>query len=256
MLWSRQNTTLHRSPLKSALETASGLIPRRELWSDQFFLHVHVSANLKSWAAMDAQDERACRVCFESHDADEDRLFRPCLCDGTQAYIHESCLAAWRESASNPSSYYECPTCRYRYQLRRIGIYHLITHHVLLALLTPLAAASMLLLVSYALKLLAMLASSAGLIQPGAYLREDHFLSLSFENVAWAFILTGLVAFGVGLEGGELAFPDYPSRSAVTLWAFIGFCYVVYRIFLKVRSGLRGLLRGAGDQVLEIKKRQ
>ncbi|GAB7330000.1 hypothetical protein MBLNU13_g01694t1 [Cladosporium sp. NU13] len=59
------------------------------------------------------------RVTYES--ADGGRLLRPCKCKGSQKYVHEECLGAWRMADPlQKRNYYECPTCRYRYQLQRL----------------------------------------------------------------------------------------------------------------------------------------
>lgn len=50
------------------------------------------------------------------------RLFRPCLCKGTQEYVHEECLAAWRHTnPDNDTNYWQCPTCQYRYNITRMS---------------------------------------------------------------------------------------------------------------------------------------
>lgn len=59
------------------------------------------------------------RVTYESEDGG--RLLRPCKCKGSQKYVHEDCLGAWRMADPlQKRNYYECPTCRYRYQLQRL----------------------------------------------------------------------------------------------------------------------------------------
>lgn len=50
------------------------------------------------------------------------RLISPCKCRGSQRYVHEGCLQAWRHA--DPSygrrNYWECPTCKYKYSLERM----------------------------------------------------------------------------------------------------------------------------------------
>ncbi|KAM0720100.1 hypothetical protein Q7P37_004236 [Cladosporium fusiforme] len=59
------------------------------------------------------------RVTYESEDGG--RLLRPCKCKGSQKYVHEECLGAWRMADPlQKRNYYECPTCRYRYHLQRL----------------------------------------------------------------------------------------------------------------------------------------
>ncbi|KAI5369326.1 Putative Zinc finger, RING-CH-type, Zinc finger, RING/FYVE/PHD-type [Septoria linicola] len=59
------------------------------------------------------------RVTYES--ADGGRLLSPCKCKGSQKYVHEECLGAWRRAdPMQTRNYWECPTCRYRYKLQRL----------------------------------------------------------------------------------------------------------------------------------------
>ena len=60
------------------------------------------------------------RVTYESPDGG--RLLRPCKCKGSQKYVHEDCLGAWRMADPlQKRNYWECPTCRYRYRLQRLN---------------------------------------------------------------------------------------------------------------------------------------
>lgn len=53
---------------------------------------------------------------------DVGRLIRPCLCKGSQKYVHEGCLAAWRlQDPTNKRNYWQCPTCKYSYRLNRMA---------------------------------------------------------------------------------------------------------------------------------------
>jgi hypothetical protein len=61
--------------------------------------------------------EQMCRICFG--DSATERLFRPCLCRGSSAYVHLSCLNAWRERPENPGALRQCSVCGYEYRLAR-----------------------------------------------------------------------------------------------------------------------------------------
>ncbi|KAF2768606.1 hypothetical protein EJ03DRAFT_246549, partial [Teratosphaeria nubilosa] len=62
------------------------------------------------------------RVTYESPCGDGGRLIRPCKCKGSQKYVHEECLAAWRkQDPLQKRNYFECPTCRYQYKLARLS---------------------------------------------------------------------------------------------------------------------------------------
>lgn len=59
------------------------------------------------------------RVTYESEE--DGRLLCPCRCKGSQKYVHEGCLNAWRRAdPTQKRNYWECPTCRYRYRLQRL----------------------------------------------------------------------------------------------------------------------------------------
>ncbi|KAL1297542.1 hypothetical protein AAFC00_006114 [Neodothiora populina] len=58
-------------------------------------------------------------VTYESEDGG--RLLRPCLCKGSQKYVHEGCLTAWRlQNPMEKRNYWQCPTCKYNYNLERM----------------------------------------------------------------------------------------------------------------------------------------
>ncbi|EMC95346.1 hypothetical protein BAUCODRAFT_60458, partial [Baudoinia panamericana UAMH 10762] len=62
------------------------------------------------------------RVTYESPPGDGGRLIRPCNCKGSQKYVHEECLGAWRrQDPLQKRNYWQCPTCRYRYHLQRLS---------------------------------------------------------------------------------------------------------------------------------------
>lgn len=61
------------------------------------------------------------RVRYVSEDPECGRLMRPCKCKGTQKYVHEGCLRAWRMSAGADRNLWKCPTCLYEYKLNRLS---------------------------------------------------------------------------------------------------------------------------------------
>ncbi|KAI7487522.1 hypothetical protein KC351_g2584 [Hortaea werneckii] len=61
------------------------------------------------------------RVTYESPPGDGGRMLRPCKCKGSQKYVHEECLSAWRrQDPLQKRNYWQCPTCRYQYRLERL----------------------------------------------------------------------------------------------------------------------------------------
>lgn len=56
---------------------------------------------------------------------DGGRLIRPCLCKGSQKYVHEGCLTLWRlQDPTQKRNYWQCPTCKYNYRLGRMTWAH------------------------------------------------------------------------------------------------------------------------------------
>jgi len=74
----------------------------------------------------------ACRVCFEEDNTPQNRLIKPCLCNGGQRYIHVQCLNKWRQRGERARQ--QCPTCLYEY--KKSFWQHLLTSQLLAALLT------------------------------------------------------------------------------------------------------------------------
>lgn len=60
------------------------------------------------------------RIRYVSEDPELGRLMRPCKCKGTQKYVHEGCLRAWRTASTAQRNMFECPTCKFQYHLQRL----------------------------------------------------------------------------------------------------------------------------------------
>lgn len=61
------------------------------------------------------------RPTYVSDDPELGRLLSPCKCKGSQKYVHEGCLNAWR--LANPMetrNYWQCPTCKFSYRISRL----------------------------------------------------------------------------------------------------------------------------------------
>jgi hypothetical protein len=71
-----------------------------------------------SHTSSDPELEPQCRICqaYQS-ELPELPLFSPCLCSGSQAYVHRDCLKQWR--ATSPEAYHQCSVCQYAYQVKR-----------------------------------------------------------------------------------------------------------------------------------------
>lgn len=65
-----------------------------------------------------ASANAACRFCFGGEEGGQ--LFQPCLCNGSQKYVHVTCLHQWRKTSSNASM--RCPTCQYQYNIKHLNV--------------------------------------------------------------------------------------------------------------------------------------
>lgn len=62
------------------------------------------------------------RPVYTGDDPELGRLISPCKCKGSQKYVHQGCLQAWRDSDPlNKRYYFHCPTCQFKYRLDRMS---------------------------------------------------------------------------------------------------------------------------------------
>nr|XP_043626078.1 uncharacterized protein LOC122597565 [Erigeron canadensis] len=67
-----------------------------------------------------AVDQAAtCRMCMDSQGNPGDDLISPCMCKGTQQFVHRSCLDHWR-SVKEGNAFSHCTTCKAQFHLRVI----------------------------------------------------------------------------------------------------------------------------------------
>ncbi|KAK4214447.1 hypothetical protein QBC37DRAFT_283736 [Rhypophila decipiens] len=61
------------------------------------------------------------RVRYVSEDPELGRLMSPCKCKGSQKYVHEGCLQAWRRAQPLADrNFWKCPTCSFEYRMERL----------------------------------------------------------------------------------------------------------------------------------------
>eukprot|EP00940_MAST-03C_sp_MAST-3C-sp2_P002176 g2176.t1 len=77
-----------------------------------------------------------CRICLGNEDDDLGRLISPCLCSGTMRFVHLECLNQWRFRTTNPSSFFQCEQCKYRYSFRRTLLSSILRSALVLHVLT------------------------------------------------------------------------------------------------------------------------
>ena len=63
-------------------------------------------------------ETKICRICYESIETPDNKLFAPCLCDGSSKYVHQKCLEDWRDHNNISSeAYHKCMECKTEYKL-------------------------------------------------------------------------------------------------------------------------------------------
>lgn len=59
---------------------------------------------------------KECRICFG--DEDQPQLIAPCLCKGSQRWVHRACLDNWRATQPHGRAFNQCTTCHANYKIR------------------------------------------------------------------------------------------------------------------------------------------
>ncbi|VFQ92749.1 unnamed protein product [Cuscuta campestris] len=62
-----------------------------------------------------------CRICLECDGEDDDDLISPCMCKGTQQFVHRACLDHWR-SVKEGFAFSHCTTCKAQFHLRVVEL--------------------------------------------------------------------------------------------------------------------------------------
>ena len=219
----------------------------------------------------DATAERECRICFESQQTGENKLFHPCHCRGTQAYIHEFCLEQWRMSNPASNAFRQCPTCKFTYRSSRVLYARLLTHPACIMALTCIVISTCVILVALLVKWFAWLFL-------GLQLSRRTF-ALTSRLVWWAVILIGTVTmiittvailvennrggggWNLDIGGGGWHVPDFNGwawpTSPLFEWCGYGFSlsgFLVFAssVYLEVRSKVLAQMTRAREYVLEV----
>uniref|UniRef100_A0A0D9X7G2 RING-CH-type domain-containing protein n=1 Tax=Leersia perrieri TaxID=77586 RepID=A0A0D9X7G2_9ORYZ len=66
---------------------------------------------------IDGSSAGCCRICLETDSELGDELISPCMCKGTQQFVHRSCLDHWR-SVKEGFAFSHCTTCKAQFHLR------------------------------------------------------------------------------------------------------------------------------------------
>ncbi|KAK3031126.1 hypothetical protein RJ639_035124 [Escallonia herrerae] len=66
---------------------------------------------------IEAGSVACCRICLECDGDEDEDLISPCMCKGTQQFVHRSCLDHWR-SVKEGFAFSHCTTCEAQFHLR------------------------------------------------------------------------------------------------------------------------------------------
>jgi magnesium-transporting ATPase (P-type) len=203
----------------------------------------------------DNQDIKECRICLDGEcNVDTGKLFRPCLCKGTQAYIHEGCLNSWRQNTNNASQVYECPTCHYKYKFSRIWYAHLLTNNITVILVTLLTIIFSVILVGFFIRNIIFLLV-------GIKLSKNVF-ALSTKIVWWSMLTIGFIAMLLIIvkENDDLNLNNIIDINYFDglftvfgyMFSLTGFCIFVKNIYGLVQSYMLSILTRLGEQIMEV----
>ena len=117
---------LHLNPLERS-ETVS---PKAAGAKSMGFWAATKSAAKSPFSAHDGHDS-ICRICYDSEAFDNpgEKLISPCDCRGSMAFIHKSCLNAWRQVRKG--NYNECEHCLAPYRVKPKFYASLVTNETL-----------------------------------------------------------------------------------------------------------------------------
>ncbi|KAK9059453.1 hypothetical protein SSX86_020155 [Deinandra increscens subsp. villosa] len=62
-----------------------------------------------------------CRICLEGDGEEDDDLISPCMCKGTQQFVHRACLDHWR-SVKEGFAFSHCSTCKAQFHLKVVKL--------------------------------------------------------------------------------------------------------------------------------------
>ena len=135
-------------------------------------------------------DSKVCRICLD--EGEENRLFRPCLCDGSQRYVHETCLNRWRHTQGG-IAFTICPTCHFHYKLRQIWFAQLLTNEVTLLVLTSLVVSGSIVFIMYFIRFFALLFFGVK-VGRGAFMASQQIFGLVMMCLIFLLAIGALLA--------------------------------------------------------------
>ena len=91
------------------------------------------------------EEAKRCRICLDTDNTDS--LITPCLCSGSAAFVHRTCLDNWRSENIRGIGFKYCDICKFEYvieivdddlraeKIRRLKYYFFVTRDITLVFL-------------------------------------------------------------------------------------------------------------------------
>jgi hypothetical protein len=197
-----------------------------------------------------------CLICMEATEfGPQGRLFRPCKCRGSR--VHEGCLEKWR--AISVSVHMQCPVCQYKYRLSRPTHAWLLTHPVVVTLVTFCFIAAAVIVLAYLIRFFGWLLFGVKLAK-SAFTLTRQMIWFSVMTLG----LTTLVLTFLLLDDGQpqlhfsrtYVFLDWIDPGLATAIcngsALMGFGVFMMAVWHAVRYYMDSLLQQVGHYVLEV----
>ncbi len=203
-----------------------------------------------------AHEAPECRICFDGEDVNLGRLFKPCLCRGTQAYIHEGCLNQWRQQGANEPGqsrqFYQCPTCHYNYRTARVWYASLLIHPIVIAIITILTILLTVVTIALLLKWLAFIFIGVQLGR-NAFALTGRLIWWSILVIGFLTMLAAILKDDTRINFGDLRFVD----SAVIevfgyAFSLSGFMLFIFNVYESVRKLTHSYMLQLGERIIEV----
>eukprot|EP00834_Sanchytrium_tribonematis_P003751 NODE_156_length_15158_cov_0.791553.p8 type:complete len:194 gc:universal NODE_156_length_15158_cov_0.791553:14238-14819(+) len=187
---------------------------------------------------------KQCRICYDSENQEE--LISPCLCKGSQKWVHVECLNEWR--ATSQQSFYKCPTCKYEYRVERTQWAKYVHHPYTLVALTLIIIILIILFIAYFLNFFLYILGS-GFVQ--------NAWQISRQVVWWATIAVGIAAFVFLTDREDFNFNFdslyFFSFSNLMYYAsFAGLSALFALVYAVVKHYCMQLLNILGEKILQV----
>ncbi|PWA63061.1 Zinc finger, RING-CH-type [Artemisia annua] len=141
-----------------------------------------------------------CRICYQCDDEEDGDLISPCMCKGSQQFVHRSCLDHWR-SIKEGFDFSHCTTCKAQFHLQVVELEENVWRKIKISLFIARDVIFALLVLQ---TVFGMLGGIAYLGDKHEYLRDllkDYFYTIVIYygiGVIVFFVLLGSMVFIVG----------------------------------------------------------